>query len=112
MSVDRVVAMVNEGGSRLMIRAKLTSEGEDGAARTQEAVTIDLGRNGACVVVDEPLEVGTVVGFSSKRFFFETRASVRSISRDRQTGVCVLGLEVLDAVRNPFAWGNGTAERE
>ena len=112
MSIDRVRAKASEYGYNLAIRVRLRSEGKDGAARTQEALALELGKPGACVVVDEPLTIGTMVELSSKRFLFEKRASVHSIYRDRRTGVYILGLELFDGAWDPFTGGDCETECE
>ena len=91
--------------ARLNIRVRITPEDVFPPAGPMEAQTIDLAPLGACVVTDAPLPIGTVVELSARRFFFATRAAVRSIYRDRHTGVCVLGLEFLDYVTSPWVSG-------
>jgi hypothetical protein len=110
MSIERVRATASRYGYCLTIRVKLTSEG--GAAMTQDALALDLGKKEACVVVERPLAIGTAVKVSSKRYSFEKRASIHSIHRDRRTGVYLLGLEFLDGAWNPLADCDCDAERE
>ena len=103
MTIDHDCACAST--ARLNIRVRITPEDAFLPAGPIEAQTIDLAPLGACVVTDTPIPIGTVVELSARRFFFATRAAVRSIYRDRHTGVCILGLEFVDYVTSPWVAG-------
>lgn len=88
---------------KLNTRVQVAFTGEGHTNLAFETITIDVSPHGACVHLDVPLQLGSVVHFSAKRYAFATRAAVRSVIPDRAGGY-VVGLEYLDRMNPIVTW--------
>jgi hypothetical protein len=77
---------------------------EDGISESFDTTTIDISPHGASVRLGVPLPLDSTVRLSAQRYSFETLATVRSITRDRETGAYCVGLEHLDDVNPIVVW--------
>ena len=71
-----------------------------------DTVTVDVSPHGASLALDHPMRCGDVVEFVARDYMFHTRAVVRSVDQDRTTGTTIVGVEYLDAARNPIVIWN------
>src|SRR5262249_36294880 len=88
----------------LNTRVVITVTDEDGVGTNFETNTIDVSPHGAAVRLASPLRVGDVVRFAAQKYPFVTRATVRSVVHDRESGQYSVGLEYLDNINPIVVW--------
>jgi hypothetical protein len=89
---------------RVKLHTKVIVTGRDanGEVFSAETVTVDVSPSGASLRLESPLACGMVVTFSTRDYYFSTRAVVRSIEADGENGGALVGVEYLDDSRNPL----------
>lgn len=93
-----------------VIVAGCDANGDDFRAET---TTVDVSPHGASVCLEQNLVRGSVVEFATQGYSFRTRAVVRAIDRDHESGSHLVGLEYLDDAVNPVViWGQGQNDRQ
>lgn len=88
---------------RVKLHTRVTVSGSDanGARFTCDTVTVDVSPHGAAVAVEGSMRRGAVVDFRTRDYEFHTRAVIRTVDVDRESGRSIIGIEYLDEVTNP-----------
>ena len=90
---------------RLRTRVRLEGRNHDDSRFSLDTVTLDVSPHGASVLCEKSIPIGTVLEFIGTSYPFRAHAIVRSVTRDQESGMAVLGLEYPDDERNPLVIG-------
>lgn len=88
---------------RVKLNTHVTVSGRDAYGETFscETVTMDVSPHGASLTIDRTVRCGTVVDFRTRDYEFRSRAIVRTVDMNRETGASTVGIEYLDEATNP-----------